>query len=137
MRNRRSQEYSPKEFEAVVALLQRDRQVRQNIETITGQKLAGKSAREIFDLFVAVQKAAEVKVAIAAYGRSSVVLDEARRDVEGHEHVRDELAAAREEIKNLRDANASLKRGLDMKARQLENTIAAPAMAVYAEGTPQ
>ncbi len=135
MRKRKVQQYTPEEFDAVVDLLRRDTQARQNIEAITGQRLSGMTPRQIFDLYQAVQKATEVKATIAAYGRASVLLDDARRDLEGRGSLEEELAAAREEIKGLKQVNGSMKRGLELQARQIENSTAGTAMAVYAEGT--
>ncbi len=137
MRKRKSQDYSPEEFEAVVALLQRDAKARKDIEVITGQKLSGKSAREIFDLWRSVQTAAEVKVAFAAYGKASLVLSETRREIEQTAETEEALKLARAEIKRLEGANASLRRDINAQQRQIENVTALPARAVYAEGTGQ
>lgn len=137
MRKRRAQEYSSDEFDAVVAFLLSDPKARRDIEAITGKSLRGKQPREIFDLFLTVQKATEVKATFAAYGRASVILNEVRREVEGQAAVNDALDLAHAEIRDLKAAKESLTRVLEDERTAHNNAIAAPAMAVYAEGTGQ
>ncbi|NEA21571.1 hypothetical protein [Actinomadura bangladeshensis] len=134
-RRRRPQEYSAEEFDAVVDLLKTDEKARRNIEAITGKSLRGKTPREVFDLYLTVQKATEVKATFAAYGKAGVVLDEVRREVEGRNVVEAELEAAKNEIKDLETVNGSLKRALEAERVKTQNAIAAPAMAVHSEGT--
>lgn len=135
MRRRKAQEYSAAEFEAVVALLRNDERARRDIEAITGHKLTGKTAREIFDLYLTVQEATEVKVTFARYARAGVVLNEARRDLEGQASVVEALEATQAEVKELKTVNQSLRRTLDQERTAHNNAIAAPAAAVHSEGT--
>lgn len=134
-RRRRPQEYTAEEFDAVVSLLLSDERARRDIEAITGEKLAGKTAREVFDLYLTVQKTTEVKATFAAYGRAGVILNEVRREVEGQAAVADELEAVKNEIKELKTVNGSLRRALEDERTAHNNAIAAPAMAVHSEGT--
>jgi hypothetical protein len=77
-RRRSPQEYTPEEFDAVVALIRSDRGLQADIEQITGQKLAGKTARELFDLFRAIETAAHVQTAVVAYGRARLMVRDTR-----------------------------------------------------------
>ena len=94
-RDRRPEQSSDEEFQAVVSIIQNDPQVRADIEAITGQPLEGKSPRELFNLFRAIHEAAVVQEAVARYGL-------ARRRLRA---VRAELAA---------DRAAELAEGLDV-----------------------
>lgn len=136
-RRKAAQEYSPEEFDAVVDLLKNDPKMRRNLEAVTGKSLRGKSNREIFDLYLTVGKAAEVAATFAAFGKARVVLDETRREIEGQEAVSDALDTAHSTIKDLEQTVQELRRALKSEQTAHLNAIAAPAMAVYAEGTPQ
>lgn len=69
-KRRTSQGYSPDEFDAAVAMIRNDQGLQQDIEKITGQSLEGKSPRELFELFRAIQAAAEVQATVVNYGRA-------------------------------------------------------------------
>lgn len=92
---KRAQQYSAEEFDQVVNLLTNDASLRADIEAITGQTLQGKSPRELFDLFRAVDQAAAVQLAVAKFGKARRLVRE----------VRGELAA--DEVAHLAD-NPSL-----------------------------
>lgn len=77
-RRRNPQEYSQEEFAAVVALIRSDRGLQADIEAITGQKLDGKSPRELFDLFRAIETAAHVQTSVVAYGRARQMVRDTR-----------------------------------------------------------
>jgi hypothetical protein len=71
MKARKPQEYSAKEFDAVVALIRQDESLREDIEAITGQKLDdGKSPRELFDLFLTLEGATQVQAVVVRYGQA-------------------------------------------------------------------
>ncbi len=80
-RARNPQEYSPEEFEAVVALIRNDAGVRADIEAITGQTLDGKSPRELFDLFRTLEGATQVQSVVARYGQAKRALRQTRVDL--------------------------------------------------------
>lgn len=141
-RTKKAQEYSPDEFDAVVNTVQNDRAMREAIERITGQKIAGKTAREIFDLVQTVQRTTEVQAAVATYGRAKIALLDTARELDGVEGVLGEVRAKNEEIADLQRELRELrgeKRALESRhqreLRQLENKLAEPAMAVHSEGT--
>lgn len=136
-RRKAAQEYSADEFDSVIELLKNDPRMRRNLEAVTGKTLRGKSNREIFDLYRTVGQAAEVAATFAAFGRARVILDEVRREVEGQAAVNDALDLAHAEIRDLKAAKESLTRVLEDERTAHNNAIAAPAMAVYAEGTGQ
>ncbi|MET8985904.1 hypothetical protein ABZW49_10685 [Nonomuraea wenchangensis] len=81
MRARNPQDYSPDEFDAVVALIQRDSGVRADIEAITGQTLDGKTPRELFDLFRALEGATQVQSVVVRYGQAKRALRQTRAEL--------------------------------------------------------
>lgn len=81
MKRRNPQDYSPEEFDAVVALVQGDPDLREDIEAITGQSLQGKSPRELFDAFRTIQKATELQLTVAAYGKARQLVRQTRADL--------------------------------------------------------
>lgn len=80
-RQKKAQEYSPEEFDAVVALIRRDEQLRADIEAITGQKLAGKTPRQLFDLFRTLEGAAQVQTVVVRYGQARRAVRQTRIDL--------------------------------------------------------
>jgi hypothetical protein len=108
-RKKKAQEYSAREFEAVVALLMNDESIRGDIEAITGQGLAGKTPRELFDLFRAIDEAAAVQTSVARFGQARQALRATRAAVEGVETAENVLDAARARIVELEARNDALK----------------------------
>jgi hypothetical protein len=78
---RKAQEYSPEEFDAVVALIRRDEELRADIEAITGQKLDGKTPRQLFDLFRMLEGAAQVQTVVVRYGQARRAVRQTRIDL--------------------------------------------------------
>lgn len=81
MSTRKPQEYSDEEFKAVVALINHDANVRADIEAITGQTLDGKTPRELFDLFRALEEATQVQAVVVRYGQARRALRQTRADL--------------------------------------------------------
>lgn len=81
MRSRKPQEYSSEEFDAVVALIQGDESLRDDIEAITGQKLDGKTPRELFDLFRTLDEAAKVQATVVRFGQARRAVRQTRIDL--------------------------------------------------------
>ncbi len=108
-KKRHPQQYSAEEFDAVVALIQRDAGLRADIEAITGQKLDGKKPRELFDLFRAIDQAADLQVTVAKYGRARQLVREVRADLEGTETAEKVLGTAQTRINELEGRNDLLK----------------------------
>lgn len=81
MKARKPQEYSAEEFDAVVALIRRDADLRADIEAITGQSLNGKSSRDLFDLFRTLEGATQVQSVVVRYGQAKRALRQTRADL--------------------------------------------------------
>ncbi len=96
-----AQQYSAEEFDAAVAMIRNDPEVRADIEAITGQKLAGKSPRELFDLFRAIGSATELQMTVARYGRARQLVRETRAALEGTSSAEQALPLARQRIAEL------------------------------------
>lgn len=109
MAPKKAQGYTPGEFDAVVDLLTSDKSVREDIEAITGQKLDGKSPRELFDAFRAVQGATDIYATVIRYGQARQALRTTRAAVEGTSTAEDALGAARARIVELEARNDDLK----------------------------
>lgn len=109
MAPKKAQGYTPAEFDAVVALLNADKSVREDIEAITGQKLAGKTPRELFDAFLAVQGATEIYATVIRHGQARQGLRITRAALEGTETAENVLDAARARILELEKRNDDLK----------------------------
>lgn len=77
-KRRNPQDYSPEEFDAVVALIQNDPDVRADIESITKQKVADKTPRELFDLFRTLEGVAQVQAVVVRYGQAKRALRQTR-----------------------------------------------------------
>lgn len=75
---RKPQDYTPEEFTTVVAMIRNDAGLRSDIEKITGQSLDGKTNRELFDLFRAIDQAAQVQAAVVRYGKARQAVRETR-----------------------------------------------------------
>jgi len=80
-KKKRPQEYSPDEFDQVVNLIQGDAGLREDIEAITGQQLAGKTPRELFNLFRSINQAADIQAAVVRYGQARRAVRQTRRDL--------------------------------------------------------
>ncbi len=78
MKKRHPQDWSPEEFDSVVKMIQGDPDLREDIEAITGQQLAGKSNRQLFDLFRTIDEAASVSATVARYGQARQALRQTR-----------------------------------------------------------
>jgi hypothetical protein len=86
-KKKHAQEYSDEEFQAVVQLIQGDEQLRADIEAITGQSLEGKSPRELFDLFRAINTATEIQLTVARYGQARRLVARTRAELEAPARV--------------------------------------------------
>jgi hypothetical protein len=142
MRKKKSQEYSPEEFDAVVATVQNDKSMRDAVERITGQKITGKTPREIFDLVQTLQKTTEVQATVAMFGRAKLALLDTARELEGVDGVlgeikvkNTEIAELQRELREVRGQKRAIESQHQKELRSLENKLAEPSMAVYAEGT--
>lgn len=137
-RRKSAQEYSAEDFDAVVALIRGDSSLRADIEAITGQQLQGRSPRELFDLFRAIDGATDIQLTVARYGQARRLVRETRVELAGDlaEHIADhpdvhELARRRlkelemraDELKaerdRLKDTNRALMSGAAPVAGQL------------------
>lgn len=141
-KSRKAQEYSPEEFDAVVATVTGDKSMRDAVERITGQKIADKTPREIFDLVQTLQRTTEVQATVAMFGRAKLALLDTARELEGVEGVigeikqkNVEIAELQQELRELRGEKRAIENRHQKELRQLENKLAEPAMAVHAEGT--
>ncbi|MFC3985473.1 hypothetical protein [Streptosporangium jomthongense] len=130
MPKRRPQEYSPEEFDAVVALIRADEGLQQDIEKITGQSLADKTPRELFDLFRTLQSAVDVQATVVRYGRARTAvrrtriemdLDPANLPPATAQYVEDLQAKVDDERRQRLKAEAAL------KAMQSRNVLSLPA----------
>ena len=144
MKRKNAQHYSAEEFDAVVALVTRDPQMRADIERITGKQLTGKSPREIFDLFRAVENTIKVQATVVAFGRGKVALAETARELNGVAGVlgevkkkNEEITVLKKELAELRNKQRSMEHYHRQELRAAENRIAAPAIAIHSEGTGQ
>ncbi|MFI6883406.1 hypothetical protein [Streptosporangium canum] len=81
-RRRNPQEYSPEEFDSVVAMIRSDKGLQEDIERITGQSLEGKNARELFDLFRTIQVVTDVQATVVNYGRARQAVRQTRIDMD-------------------------------------------------------
>ena len=81
-RRRNPQEYSPEEFDSVVAMIRGDKGLQEDIERITGQSLEGKNAREMFDLFRTIQVVTDVQATVVNYGRARQAVRQTRIDMD-------------------------------------------------------
>ena len=119
-----AQGYTPEEFDAVVSLIQSDAGLRSDIEQITGQKLDGKTPRQLFDLFRAIDQAAQVQAAVVRYGRARQAVRETRLALQDLppanmpptqaayvEQLQRRLDDAKREVERLRAANVALRTG--------------------------
>lgn len=109
-RSRNPQNYSPDEFDSVVAMIQGDPDLRADIEAITGQQLDGKTPRELFDLFRTIQHTTEVQAVVVNYGRARQAVRDTRAQLEADASAEEALRLARKEIERLETANDALKR---------------------------
>lgn len=88
------QSYTAEEFDAVVAQIQGDAQLRADLEAITGQTLEGRTPREVFDTFRAVQGATDVMAVVAGYGQARQAVRRTRIEMEFDPEVDLQPAAA-------------------------------------------
>lgn len=108
-KRRNSQNYSPAEFDAVVTMLQNNTGLRKDIEAITGQTLDGKTPRELFDLFRALDGVTEIQAVVIRYGHARQAIRQTRAALEGTETAENVLDAARSRILELEKRNEALK----------------------------
>ncbi|MFG1683560.1 hypothetical protein ACGFNP_25550 [Nonomuraea sp. NPDC049269] len=133
MKQKKPQEYSADEFDAVVALIEGDADVRTDIEAITGQSLKGKSPRELFDLFRALEGAAQAQAVVVRYGQAKRALRQTRSD----------LASPAELPKPIADYVADLQAKVDEEKRRRLQAEAAlkqatrPGLAAVPSTTPR
>ena len=78
MKQKKPQEYTAEEFDAVVAMIRNDASLRADIEAITGQSLNGKTPRELFDLFQTIEKTTAIQAAVVNYGRARQAVRDTR-----------------------------------------------------------
>ena len=78
MKQKKPQEYTAEEFDAVVAMIRNDASLRADIEAITGQALNGKTPRELFDLFQTIEKTTAIQAAVVNYGRARQAVRDTR-----------------------------------------------------------
>ncbi|MER5420375.1 hypothetical protein [Streptosporangium roseum] len=81
-RRRNPQEYSPEEFDSVVAMIRSDKGLQEDIERITGQSLEGKTPRELFDVFRTIQVVTDVQATVVNYGRARQAVRQTRIDMD-------------------------------------------------------
>lgn len=128
-KRRNPQEYSAKEFDQVVKLIERDADLRADIEAITGQKLTGKSPREQFDLYRTLDAAAELAGVVVRYGQARRAVRRTRIDLADPEqlpppiadYVAELQAKVTEERKKRQVAEEAL------KAARSRNVVSLPA----------
>lgn len=108
-KKKNAQQYSSEEFDAVVALIKRDADLRRDIEAITGQKLDGKTPRELFDLFRAIQGATEVQAVVVRYGQARQAVRQVRAELDGTATAEKVLGTAQSRINELEARNDGLK----------------------------
>jgi hypothetical protein len=106
---RRAQEYSAAEFDQTVALIQGDASLREDIEAITGQKLEGKTSRELFDLFRSIEQATQIQVTVARFGQARQAVRATRAALEGTSTAEQVLGTAQARINELESRNEALK----------------------------
>lgn len=142
MKRRNPQDYSQEEFEVVVNMLTDNPQMRANVEAITGHKFAGKTPRQIFDLWRACQKVNEINTTFVNYGRIAVALEDTRNLMETgasvaqeRDQLRGEAADLKRRNKELTETKTSLQRTNDGLHRRIENITALPAKAINGEAT--
>ncbi|TQS30014.1 hypothetical protein [Microbispora sp. KK1-11] len=134
-----AQGYSPEEFDTVVTMIQRDSALRADIETITGQKLDGRTPRELFDLFRAIDQAADVQAAVVRYGRARQAVRQTRIELQDLppadmppsqaayvQGLQERLDAEKAANQQLRAANAALRAGTvhPIPARTIKGEVA-------------
>lgn len=110
MKRRNPQDYSPEEFDQVVAMIRRDQELREDIEAITGQSLEGKNARELFNAFRTIAKVTEVQAVVVNYGRARQAIRDTRATLEADADTGEALRLARNRILELEKRNEELKR---------------------------
>lgn len=118
------QQYTAEDFDRVVAMLKRDADLRADIEAITGEKLDGKTNRELFDLFRSLTELTDIQIEVARYGRARQLVRQTRNELaalppadmpmETAAYVADmqrRLDEAKRENAALRTTNAALSAG--------------------------
>ena len=119
MSKKTPQQYSPEEFDAVVALIQNDPDLRADIEAITGQSLDGKTPRELFDTFRAINQATELQATVVRYGQARQAVRRTRLQME--------FDVAADETKQL-TANLVQELQERLDAMKQENTVLKQAL---------
>ncbi|MER6575776.1 hypothetical protein [Nonomuraea sp. NPDC001023] len=106
MGSRKPQDYSPDEFDSVVAMIRKDASLRADIEAITGQTLNGKTPRELFNLFRTIQQTTAVQAAVVNYGRARQAVRDTRAMLA--EGALEDLDAADPALRRIRDLEAKV-----------------------------
>lgn len=106
MKQKKPQEYTAEEFDAVVAMIRNDVSLRADIEAITGQALTGKTPRELFDLFQTIQKTTAIQAAVVNYGRARQAVRDTRAMLA--EGALGELDPADPALRRIRDLEAKV-----------------------------
>ena len=106
MKQKKPQEYTAEEFDAVVAMIRNDASLRADIEAITGQVLNGKTPRELFDLFQTIQKTTAIQAAVVNYGRARQAVRDTRAMLA--EGALAELDPADPALRRIRDLEAKV-----------------------------
>ncbi|TMR91278.1 hypothetical protein [Nonomuraea basaltis] len=88
----------PEEFDLVVAMIQQDQELRDDIEAVTGQSLEGKTPREMFNLYRAIGTAVDVQNAVTRYGQARQRLRQTRADLDGTASAEQVVGVARARI---------------------------------------
>lgn len=130
-KKRNAQEYSKDEFDAVVALIQGDPDLRADIEAITKQPLDGKTPRELFDTFRAIKQATDLQAVVVRYGQARQAVRRTRAQVE-FDVTADEtkqltaatIAELQERMDTIKQENAVLKQALRSERKAKVTPIA-------------
>lgn len=123
---RKPQEYSDDEFQAVVNMIRNDPEVRADIEAITGQTIDGKTPRELFDLFRALEGATQVQQVVVRYGQARRALRRTRMQVADPVNVPEAVAAYVEKLQREVDEQKAKRKAAEAALRQAHRpTLAA------------
>ena len=123
---RKPQEYSDDEFQAVVNMIRNDPEERADIEAITGQTIDGKTPRELFDLFRALEGATQVQQVVVRYGQARRALRRTRMQVADPVNVPEAVAAYVEKLQREVDEQKAKRKAAEAALRQAHRpTLAA------------
>lgn len=129
MKARKPQEYSAKEFDAVVALIRQNESLREDIEAITGQTLDGKSPRELFDLFLTLEGATQVQGVVVRYGQARRLVRQTRIELAAPEMLPPSTAEYVADVQSRLDAEKRRREAAEAELRALRsrNVLQLPA----------